>query len=161
MFKIPLAGVQAVVQLTGAREGYLCGSKHEAQRDYLERMRTSSSQVEPGASPQPSFPPSGTPISGICDRCVGDLCAATFCYRYDEHASRARSQDGRSTTPNVDALIVQQAIQKLPTQKRIVFLLREMSGLTHLGIGRKLNLTIENSKCQLRKAHLEFRDNLR
>lgn len=66
-----------------------------------------------------------------------------------------------TSTPNVEALIVQQAIQKLPTQKRAVLLLHEVSGLSHREIGRKLNLTIENSKFSLRKARLELRDNLR
>jgi RNA polymerase sigma factor (sigma-70 family) len=78
----------------------------------------------------------------------------------DRSLTLSAELDHFPSTPNIDRLILQEAIQKLPRHKRAVFMLHEVSGMTHREIGKKLNLTVENSKCRLLRARMKLRQAL-
>jgi len=62
--------------------------------------------------------------------------------------------------PTIERLILQQAMDGLPIEKRAVFVLHEFFGMTHREIGRRLSLSVANSKCRLRRARLNLRQAL-
>jgi RNA polymerase sigma-70 factor (ECF subfamily) len=56
-----------------------------------------------------------------------------------------------------ERVIIMQALDALPPAKRSVFIMHDVSGFTHREIARHLSLSIESSKCRLRRARMELR----
>ena len=54
-------------------------------------------------------------------------------------------------------LALAQAVSRLTSQKRSVFLLHDLNGLSHREIAHQLGLSIGNSRCRLHRAHSELR----
>jgi len=54
-------------------------------------------------------------------------------------------------------VIIKQALQGLPPAKRSVFLMHDVSGFTHQEIAQRLCVSIESSKCRLRRARMQLR----
>jgi RNA polymerase sigma-70 factor (ECF subfamily) len=67
---------------------------------------------------------------------------------------------GRSTEP-VGAIDLEQAIEKLPTRARHVFVLHDIEGYRHDEIARTLNVAVGTSKAQLHRARKLLREALR
>ena len=59
-----------------------------------------------------------------------------------------------------ERLMISQAVDTLPFGKRSVFIMHDISGFSHKEIAECLSLSIENSKCRLRRARLELRSAL-
>ena len=57
-------------------------------------------------------------------------------------------------------VIIKQALQGLPPAKRSVFLMHDVSGFTHQEIAQRLCVSIESSKCRLRRARMQLRSAL-
>jgi RNA polymerase sigma-70 factor (ECF subfamily) len=55
---------------------------------------------------------------------------------------------------------IKRALHTLSAKQQDVFLLHDVGGFTHREIAECLGLTVSNSKCRLRRAHLEMRDSL-
>ena len=64
------------------------------------------------------------------------------------------------SAPNINWLMLQETIERLPQGRRTVFLLHDVLGFTHTEISQKLCLSTENSKCRLRRARFELREDL-
>jgi RNA polymerase sigma-70 factor (ECF subfamily) len=56
-----------------------------------------------------------------------------------------------------ERVIIMQAVNALPAAKRSVFMMHDMSGFTHKEIAQHLSLSMEGSKCRLRRARMELR----
>lgn len=56
-----------------------------------------------------------------------------------------------------ERVIIDQALAMLPAGKRSVFIMYEVSGLKHNEIAQRLGLSVEGSKCRLRRARQELR----
>jgi RNA polymerase sigma-70 factor (ECF subfamily) len=63
----------------------------------------------------------------------------------------------RISTPNIDSLVLRQAIDTLPIERRSVLVLHDISGMSHGDIAERLCLSVENSKRRLRRARLQLR----
>jgi RNA polymerase sigma-70 factor (ECF subfamily) len=71
----------------------------------------------------------------------------------------ADSLDDVSLSP-LKGVAIERALRTLSANQQAVFLLHHVGGLTHREIGERLGVTVSNSKCRLRRAHLELRDSL-
>lgn len=56
-----------------------------------------------------------------------------------------------------ELVTIMQAVETLPPAKRSVFILHDISGFTHREIAQQLRLSVEGSKCRLRRARMELR----
>jgi len=56
-----------------------------------------------------------------------------------------------------ERVIMMQAVNALTPAKRSVFIMHDMSGFTHKEIAQHLRLSLEGSKCRLRRARIELR----
>lgn len=65
----------------------------------------------------------------------------------------------RSYPSPLNGVAIERALDTLTAKQQDVFLLHH-AGLTHREISERLGVTISNSKCRLRRAHLEMRDSL-
>jgi len=61
----------------------------------------------------------------------------------------------------IDRMVLQRAIDDLPTGYRLVFTLHDIEGFEHNEIATMLDFSIGNSKSQLHKARLKLRESLR
>jgi len=62
-----------------------------------------------------------------------------------------------TTQGTLTRLAVEQAVGRLTSQKQSVFMLHDLSGLTHREIANQLGLSLTNSRCCLHRAHAELR----
>ena len=56
-----------------------------------------------------------------------------------------------------EVVMIMQAVATLAPGKRSVFIMHDVSGFTHREIAQRLHLSIEGSKCRLRRARMELR----
>jgi len=76
-----------------------------------------------------------------------------------EEVSSLSSGGGRRTATKgtLTRLALEQAVGRLTSQKRSVFVLHDLTGLTHREIAHQLGLSLINSRCCLHRAHAELR----
>jgi len=69
--------------------------------------------------------------------------------------------ENQNKMPIVDRMILENAIQKLPTGYRSVFVLHDVEGYEHTEIAEMLGIAEGTSKSQLHKARLKLRELIR
>jgi RNA polymerase sigma-70 factor, ECF subfamily len=72
-------------------------------------------------------------------------------------AARIAAQSATRTTGAGERLIIEQAIRALPLGNQSVLIMHDISGLRHNEIAHRLGLSMEGSKCRLRRARRDLR----
>jgi RNA polymerase sigma-70 factor, ECF subfamily len=89
------------------------------------------------------------------------LCHVSLDEPYDSNGAKLRHEYGtrdRGLAGCIDRIALARAMKLLPPGYRTIFLLHEVEGYEHQEIAEMLSCTVGNSKSQLYKARLRFRE---